>query len=329
MQTTQVRVFCTLLQAAQDLPEQWRDPWWTTLGFFNSLRELGGALTLFNSDVPDYMGVLRARRGVQWSAMRRLNVIRELTGRLEDQEVVQAIGDLETPHGADRKAVDVCLASNIIEVGVDIDRLSLMTVAGQPKTTAQYIQVTGRVGRNIERPGLVVTMYGAAKPRDRSHYEKFRTYHERLYAEVEPTSVTPMSRRALERALHAVLTILVRHSAPLGTAPSQIGPALLSSAADVIRRRVAALGLGQREQVDLEEVLRRRIREFQAWQGQASWQREGNDGSPPVLRYPGRWEDAPLRARSWETPTSMRHVDAECSVKISQRYIGDLPEGSS
>ena len=109
--------------------------------------------------------------------------------------------------------VDACLASNIIEVGVDIDRLSLLTIVGQPKSTSQYIQVAGRVGRRwYERPGLVVTVLGPNNPRDRSHYERFRSYHERLYAQVEPTSVTPYSRPVLERALHAVMAAYVRQS---------------------------------------------------------------------------------------------------------------------
>src|SRR5208282_820043 len=114
--------------------------------------------------------------------VRQLRKMLELTGRLPGDEVPKAISALEIPTDSQQgHAVYVCLASNIIEVGIDIDRLSLMTVVGQPKTTSQYIQVTGRVGRRWwERPGLVVTIYVASKPRDRSHFEKFRSYHERL-----------------------------------------------------------------------------------------------------------------------------------------------------
>src|SRR5436305_3678232 len=164
------------------------------------------------------------RTRISFQGVRKFWNILELTGRLQNDEVPEAISKLEVEYERDEQSnrpVDVCLASNIIEVGIDIDRLSLMTVVGQPKTTSQYIQVTGRIGRRwFERPGLVVTLYGASKPRDRSHFEKFRSYHERLYAQVEPTSVTPFSPPALDRALHAVITAYARQAGPRELADS-------------------------------------------------------------------------------------------------------------
>ena len=126
---------------------------------------------------------------------------------------------LETRRAAERKAgqkpsspvpYDVILATNMISVGVDIDRLGLMLVAGQPKNTAEYIQATSRVGRSADGPGLVSTIFNWARPRDLSHYEQFEHYHETFYKHVEALSVTPFSARALDRGLSGVMVGLMR-----------------------------------------------------------------------------------------------------------------------
>src|SRR5207245_5071840 len=104
--------------------------------------------------------------------------------------------------------LDVLLATNMVSVGVDVQRLGLMVVAGQPKTTAEYIQATSRVGRRF--PGLVVTVCNWTRPRDLSHYERFEHYHSSFYKHVEALSVTPFAPRALDRGLSALLVSLIR-----------------------------------------------------------------------------------------------------------------------
>ncbi|MCA9694201.1 MAG: helicase, partial [Myxococcales bacterium] len=135
----------------------------------------------------------------------------ELTSRESTHRIKDYKEQLALPISHERR-VDVCLASNMIAVGVDIDRLGLMVVAGQPKSTSEYIQCSSRVGRDASRPGLVVTVYNLAKPRDRSHYEHFAAYHEGFYRRVESQSLTPFSEPALDRGLAGALVGLARHS---------------------------------------------------------------------------------------------------------------------
>ncbi len=184
--------------------------------FYNSLRELSVILTLYSLDIPERLlscagcGAPDSKRTL---APRRPNS--GATGRLANSDIPKALQSLERdfPPDSSLPAVDACLASNIIEVGVDVSRLGLMAVSGQPKNTAQYIQATGRVGR--DKPGLVVMIYDNKKARDLSHYEHFRGYHGTLYAAVEPASVTPFTLPVLERALHGVFVAWVRNKLPL------------------------------------------------------------------------------------------------------------------
>lgn len=322
LQTVQVRTFAALLQASQPMVAGDRDPWWTLLLFFNSLRELGTTLTLFQSDIPDLLrGALRQRLGAGFQDVRQLKKILELTGRLPGDEVPKAISALEVPTVSQQgQAVDVCLASNIIEVGVDIDRLSLMAVVGQPKTTSQYIQVTGRVGRKSDRPGLVVTIYTASKPRDRSHFEKFRSYHERLYAQVEPTSVTPFSRPALDRAAHAVIASYVRQlgDSDQFDSPYPYPAALVAAVSHILDKRAASVDPD--ELASLRRIIQRRSEEWQRWQ-RLKWDGAIYAEDMPLMRPAGAYV-TPENARvSWATPQSLRNVDAECQAEITQLYM--------
>ena len=321
LQTAEVRTFSALLQVPISFSPQERDPWWTLVAFFNSLRELGTTLSLFQSDIPDYLKVVKNRTGIDFNQIRRLRHIKELTGRLMSDQIPEAITALEAEYGGAATPVDVCLASNIIEVGIDIDRLSLITIVGQPKTTSQYIQVTGRVGRKWwDRPGLVVTIYGASKPRDRSHFEKFRTYHERLYAQVEPTSVTPFSPPALDRALHAVMAAYVRQtgSERQAASPYPIPAAKLLELEAILRDRVAIVDA--EEEQELTSQFTARTEEWRRWE-RVAWSSFAQNNDLPLLRIAGSYCSPELARLSWPTPQSMRNVDAECQVEITTLYV--------
>lgn len=330
LQTVQVRTLSALLQAPQPMAAADRDPWWTLLLFFNSLRELGTTLTLIQSGIPDLLrGALRQRLGINLQDVRQLKKILELTGRLPGDEVPKAISDLEVPTVSQQgQAVDVCLASNIIEVGVDIDRLSLMAVVGQPKTTSQYIQVTGRIGRKSDRPGLVVTIYSASKPRDRSHFEKFRSYHERLYAQVEPTSVTPFSRPALDRAAHAVITGYVRQlgDSDQAESPYPFPADLVTAISQILSQRASTVDPD--ELAALDRIILRRRDEWQRWQ-RLKWDGTILAEDMPLLRPAGGYVTPENALVSWATPQSMRNVDAECQAEITRLYILEEEEADN
>lgn len=325
LQTTQVRTLTPLLQAPVPMPPDERDPWWTLVVFFNSLRELGTTVSLFQSDIPDYLRAVQNRNGLKPGQLRWIDSVMELTSRLRSDELPEAISTLEVPcTSGENRSVDVCLASNIIEVGIDIDRLSLMCVTGQPKTTSQYIQVTGRVGRQWwDRPGLVITIYTASKPRDRSHFEKFRSYHERLYAQVEPASVTPFSPPAVDRALHAAVVTYVRQHGPSKQVyhPQPFPELLVQKARDVLLERVAFVDPG--ELSNTQSVYDERVWQWQHWH-RTRWQSgytSGGDEQDFLLRRAGQYVAAVDAQLSWETPMSMRDVDAECQAAITKLYL--------
>lgn len=315
-QTVQVRVAAATLQAGTEIPEGDRDGYWTNLNFLNSLRELGNTVSLLQSDVPDYLTGLRRRDGIdpRWP-----HVIMELTSRRRSDEIPKAIEQLQVSYG-NPNCTDICLASNIIEVGIDIDRLGLMTIVGQPKTTAQYIQVSGRVGRRPDlSPGLVIALYGAAKPRDRSHYERFRTYHQRLYAQVEPTSVTPFATPVLRRALHAATVAHIRQVDPM-IGPYPFPREKYDQAIALLRER--ALMVDPDEEPVLEMLADVRAKQWDSWE-RTTWSANviGGDTQQGLMRYAGTLPDLDGEAMIWDVPTSMRNVDAECQLEITTAYM--------
>jgi len=316
-QTVQVRVAAATLQAGLAIGEADRDGYWTNLNFLNSLRELGNTVSLLQSDIPDYLTGLK--RWEDLDTIRWPKIPMELTSRRRSDEIPRAIEQLQTPYG-NPGCVDICLASNIIEVGVDIERLGLMTIVGQPKTTAQYIQVSGRVGRNANvSPGLVIIVYGAAKPRDRSHYERFRTYHQQLYAQVEPTSVTPFAAPVLRRALHAAAVSHIRQTAPADQQPYPFPEEDYDAAIELLRQRASIADAD--ELPTLEKVQRERARQWRYWD-RTDWSANtiGGDPQQGLMRYAGTLPELSSKATIWDVPTSMRNVDAECRLQISLAY---------
>lgn len=215
---TEIRAMAALLQEAytMELADEVKDKLWTLTVYFNSLKDLGKASTLVDDDVKDFI----IRTANRMFTSRRLIVgADELTSRVtttELNETLDKLEKLEYSHkniSDKRYASNILLATNMISVGIDVARLNVMLMVGQPKLTSEYIQASSRVGRLF--PGVSFIQYDTTKSRDRSHYERFRAYHESFYRFVEPTGATPFSKPARERALHAVLTAIMRQRAGL------------------------------------------------------------------------------------------------------------------
>ena len=202
-------VAASLLQTGKlaKLPKNKRRFYETLVSYYNSLRELGGALVIMQDNVPDSIGVIAKRRG---ESARRLSIPEELTSRKASSEIPNILKYLALDSSEDG-FIDVLLASNMLSVGVDIPKLGLMLVTGQPKSMSEYIQATSRVGRTSEGPGLVITLYNDNNIRDRAHFETFKTWHASLYRSIEASSITPFASRARDKALHAPLIALARH----------------------------------------------------------------------------------------------------------------------
>jgi ATP-dependent helicase YprA (DUF1998 family) len=216
---TEIRAMAALLQKAytMELPDEVKDKLWTLTVYFNSLKDLGKASTLVDDDVKDFI-VRTANR--MFKGRRLIVGSDELTSRVTTTELNETLDKLEKLEYSQknitnrRYASNVLLATNMISVGIDVARLNVMLMVGQPKLTSEYIQASSRIGRSF--PGVAFVQYDATKSRDRSHYERFKAYHDSFYRFVEPTGATPFSRPARERALHAVLTAMFRHYAGLG-----------------------------------------------------------------------------------------------------------------
>ena len=214
MKTALLRIYAIVLQKAylMSLDEEWKDvvdPYYTLVGYFNSIRELGGAVRLIQDDIDKRLNRLRKKYDQDKRRYLRHNV--EITSRMSSFAIPEKLNQLET-RCEDKACLDTAIATNMIAVGMDVDRLGLMVVTGQPKQNSEYIQATSRIGRAF--PGLVITLYNPYRPRDLSHYENFTGYHAQLYRFVEGTTATPFSARARDRVLHALVISAIRLKYP-------------------------------------------------------------------------------------------------------------------
>lgn len=325
--TTSIRLYAALLYAAKAIDvdnESQRDGYWTNVGYFNSIRELGQTETWIKADIDEYLHVIYKRRYEDKDEHYRENrryIWRdeELTSRVRSDKIPVALQNMSIKYptnDSEKHPVDICLATNMISVGVDVPRLGLMTVLGQPKTTSEYIQATSRVGRSSDAPGLVFVVYNPSKPRDKSHYENFEIYHSRMYCNVEPTSVTPFSSPLRERALHALIIGIMRlegDKALNADPPAFPDQHTINRLKEIIATRINATDPDELEDTmkHIDYILER----WEMWEPQKYQDFNGGDELP--LMYPS----GTLRNEAWgdrglPTPTSMRSVDGTCEAYV-------------
>ena len=289
-----------------------RDGYWTMVAYHNSLRELGRTVTIERDDVPARIEGIAAD-GSEPRILGDEDVV-ELTGNVGGTS--EALRRMAMTR-ASGEAISVLACTNMLSVGVDVGRLGLMLVNGQPKTASEYIQATSRVGRGAT-PGLVVALFTATKPRDRSHYEGFRPFHEALYRHVEPTSVTPWSAPSRARALHAAFVLLMRHLGGLhDDGDAHRFDASDAQAAQVREILLSAVGAADPE--ELAEAGGNLDRLEQEWM--EAIEKADEAGKTLHFRPAGKAVHSLLRRfgerqPGWDTLDSMRSVDRECRVLV-------------
>ena len=298
------------------------DPWWSNVVFFSSRRALGllsaAASTTLGQRIKSFRRLSGRRSGrknadspVDGHADRLLRRNRELTATSSD-DINQVLDDLSIGL-PNEQTIDLCMATSMIEVGLDVSRLGLMTVIGQPKSASQYIQSTGRVGRSSDAPGLVVTVFKSSIPRDLAHYEGFSHWHKRMYASVESASVTPFTRAALERSLPSYMASMLR----MLTSGSQVAPSLANW--DIALNRLLA-HIPHTLVTERANVLATAKDLHQSAASPAALQFDWDPycGSNEPLIFGAASEIPPNRTDSpyWKVMNSMRNVDGDSLVAL-------------
>jgi hypothetical protein len=323
VQEAQIRLIAALSHAAGSLDAIGveADPWWTNLCFFSSRRTLGLIQSLCQTHLGGHTWRLHRSTGVSAGPPRSPGAARQPRRAMSARPELTAQATEDISQAMERLGVrldeggaaDMCFATSMIEVGVDIDRLGLMTMFGQPKSASQYIQVAGRVGRDLYKaPGLVFVLLSPYNSRDRSHFEQFSTFHERLYASVEPVSITPFTPASLQRGLAGAMTAWFRQAVD-AKHPYEA----LASFDEVTALFVAfapndeARGNVERQAKELRATLA--ATELSDW-----GLLQPNQPSSGFLRPQGELLVSPEEA-VWEIPTSMRSVDAESGARTLQR----------
>jgi hypothetical protein len=206
------------------------DKYWTIVSYYNSLKDVGKIHNKVGDEISTFTSTLQNKLfgdnpNYKFNHAYLYNRDEELTSRIDSSIIKQTLKKLEentfneNTIKKDKNGntyvtdiIDLVLATNMISVGIDIDRFNIMLINGQPRNIAEYIQASSRVGRKYK--GLVIDLLDANRARDKSHFEHFIPFHQAFYKSVEPVSLTPFTENTLEKMLASIMITYVRHKVP-------------------------------------------------------------------------------------------------------------------
>jgi superfamily II DNA/RNA helicase len=198
------------------------DPYWTLVSYYNSLKDVGRMSNKVGDElqqsIQNEQSRLKFQHTLQFNFRKLKTRSKELTSRIDSSKIKKTLGQLEKSFALDevkgyfyprKDLVDLVLATNMLSVGIDIARLNVMQINGMPRNTSEYIQASSRVGRKDK--GLVIPLFDSNRARDKSHFENFLTFHQSLYKQIEPLSITPFTENTIEKMISSLFISYIRH----------------------------------------------------------------------------------------------------------------------
>lgn len=350
-----------------DLYNSAADNYYSIISYFNSLKEVGKTDAQYPYEFTKYLQRLYSRVmghcGLLDCFYADENTLtsEELTGRLSGPQVVSTLDKVQRkfdvnhrlPHPDKNNVIvsgltppDYILATNMISVGIDVDRFNTIIMNSMPRNIAEYIQASSRVAR--KHKGLVLTSHNPFRVRDTSHYEKFIEFHEKMYYYVDPISITPFSKKAIEKYLPLYLATIIRHTMS-GLQNNRTDAGNIVKCAQQVRDDLKKYFLNRKngtqrimnKDPELETMLRNLLDDdmnqvidrfidnaIQQWEDLANgnaelWYYKDSqylNGHNPFFLFSETEENNDIQDSFWTVPNSLRIVEPEAVLRIHNLY---------
>ncbi|WP_423908646.1 helicase-related protein [Candidatus Spongiihabitans sp.] len=307
------------------------NPYWTLVSYYNSLRDVGRMSNKVGDEIQTLIKQVQKRLGLEKHGFNHSGLIgrtEELTSRMDSAKIKQSLTQLEQVFSLSDKnkkgyqyieqgVVDLVLATNMLSVGIDIDRLNIMQINGMPRNTAEYIQASSRVGRKDK--GLVVALFDSNRARDKSYFEHFLSFHQSLYKQIEPLSITPFTENTIDKMIASLMITYVRHKKKLNENGDMkhFTNDCISDFKELLKNRFG-------ESVNLDFCFNRLDELSKDWA-------EKITRDNPYKFYKGKQNallskpdtKSALKDKKWVVAQSMRDIDSSSFIKIQQAFTND------